>query len=141
MRCALCLAPLVFVRLGELVTAEWDGIDFKAVEWRYAVTKTGRPHMEPLARQAVAILREVHSMTGHHRYVFPNARFLYRELPMSLGTLWSAFRAMDIPKERMMMHGFRARWRARFWTRCWASDLTSSSTSWPRRQGSQRLGL
>ena len=93
-RCALRLAPLVFVRLGELVTAEWAGIDLEGAEWRYTVTKTGRPHVVPLARQAVAILREVHPMTGHHRYVFPNARFPYRELPMSRGTLWSAFRAM-----------------------------------------------
>ena len=107
-RCALRLAPLVFVRLGELVTAEWAGIDLEGAEWRYTVTKTGRPHVVPLARQAVAILREVHPMTGHHRYVFPNARFPYRELPMSRGTLWSAFRALDIPKERMTMHGFRA---------------------------------
>lgn len=107
-RCALRLAPLVFVRLGELVTAEWAGIDLEAAEWRYTVTKTGRPHVVPLACQAVAILREVHPMTGHHRYVFPNARFPYRELPMSRGTLWSAFRALDIPKERMTMHGFRA---------------------------------
>ena len=107
-RCALRLAPLVFVRLGELVTAEWAGIDLDGAEWRYTVTKTGRPHVVPLARQAVAILREVHPMTGHHRYVFPNARFPYRELPMSRGTLWSAFRALDIPKERMTMHGFRA---------------------------------
>ena len=74
-RCALRLAPLVFVRLGELVTAEWAGIDLEGAEWRYTVTKTGRPHVVPLARQAVAILREVHPMTGHHRYVFPNARF------------------------------------------------------------------
>ena len=107
-RCALRLAPLVFVRLGELVTAEWAGIDLEGAEWRYTVTKTDRPHVVPLARQAVAILREVHPMTGHHRYVFPNARFPYRELPMSRGTLWSAFRALDIPKERMTMHGFRA---------------------------------
>ena len=107
-RCALRLAPLVFVRLGELVTAEWDGIDLEGAEWRYTVTKTGRPHVVPLARQAVAILREVRPMTGHHRYAFPNARFPYRELPMSRGTLWSAFRALDIPKERMTMHGFRA---------------------------------
>ena len=107
-RCALRLAPLVFVRLGELVSAEWAGIDLEAAEWRYTVTKTGRPHVVPLARQAVAILREVHPMTGHHRYVFPNARFPYRALPMSRGTLWSAFRALDIPKERMTMHGFRA---------------------------------
>ena len=47
-------------------------------------------------------------MTGHHRQVFPNARIPYRELPMSRGTLWSACRALDIPKERMTKHGFRA---------------------------------
>ena len=98
----------MFVRLGELVTAEWVGIDLEGAEWRYTVTKTGRPHVVPLARQAVAILREVHPLTGHHRYVFPNARHPHRELPMGRGTLWSAFRALDIPKERMTMHGFRA---------------------------------
>lgn len=58
MRCALRVAPLVFVRLRELVTAEWDGIDREGAEWRDTVTKTGRPHVVPLARQAVAILRE-----------------------------------------------------------------------------------
>ena len=84
------------------------GIDLDGAEWLYTVTKTGRPHVVPLALRAVAILREVHPMTGHHRYVIPNARFPYRELPMSRGTLWSAFRALDIPKERMTMHGFRA---------------------------------
>ena len=72
-RCALRLAPLVFVRLGELVTAEWAGIDLEGAEWRYTVTKTGRPHVVPLARQAVEILREVHPLTGDRRYAFPNA--------------------------------------------------------------------
>ena len=72
-RCALRLAPLVFVRPGELIKAEWVGIDLEGAEWRYTVTKTGTPHVVPLARQAVAILREVHSLTGHGRYVFPNA--------------------------------------------------------------------
>ncbi len=107
-RCALRLAPLVFVRLGELVTAEWAGIDLEGAEWRYTVTKTGTPHVVPLARQTVAILREVHPLTGHHHYAFPNARHPHRELPMSRGTLWSAFRALDIPRDRMTMHGFRA---------------------------------
>ena len=49
-RCALRLAPLVFVRLGELVTAEWAGISLEGAEWRYTVTKTGTPHVVPLAR-------------------------------------------------------------------------------------------
>ena len=107
-RCALRLAPLVFVRPGELIKAEWAGIDLEGAEWRYTVTKTGTPHVVPLARQAVAILREVHSLTGHGHYVFPNARYPYRERPMSHATLWSTFRALDIPRDRMTLHGFRA---------------------------------
>ncbi len=101
LRCALRLAPLPFVRPGELRKAEW-------AEWRYTVTKTGTPHVVLLARQAVAILREVHSLTGHGRYVFPNARYPHRERPMSHATLWSTFRALDIPRDRMTLHGFRA---------------------------------
>ena len=38
-RCALRLAPLVFVRLGELVTAEWAGVDLEGAEWRYTVRR------------------------------------------------------------------------------------------------------
>ena len=85
-RCALRLAPLVFVRPGELIKAEWAGIDLDGSEWRYTVTKTDTQHMVPLARQAVAILRELHPLTGHHRYVFPNARYPHRERAMSHGT-------------------------------------------------------
>ena len=107
-RCALRLAPLVFVRPGELIKAEWAGIDLEGAEWRHTVTKTGTPHVVPLARQVVAILREVHSLTGHGRYVFPNARYPHRERPMSHATLWSTFRALDIPRDRMTLHGFRA---------------------------------
>ena len=51
--CALRLAPLVFVRPGELRHAEWADIDLEAAEWRYIVTKTNTPHIVPLARQAV----------------------------------------------------------------------------------------
>ena len=68
-RCALRLAPLVFVRPGELRKAEWAGIDLEGGEWRYTVTKTGTPHIVPLARQSVEILRELHPLTGHGRCV------------------------------------------------------------------------
>ena len=69
----------MFVRPGELIKAKWAGVDLEGAEWRYTVTKTGTPHVVPLARQAVAILREVHSLTGHGRYVFPNARYPHRD--------------------------------------------------------------
>ena len=107
-RCALRLAPLVFVRPGELCTAEWAGIDLEGAEWRYTVTKTDTPHIVPLSRQAVEILRELHPLTGPGRYVFPNARYPRRERPMSSTTLWGALRALDVRPDRMTMHGFRA---------------------------------
>ncbi len=107
-RCALRLAPLVFVRPGELRKARWADIDLEAAEWRFTVTKTGTPHIVPLARQSVEILRELHPLTGHGRYVFPTARHTSRERPMAETTLWAALRALDIRMERMTMHGFRA---------------------------------
>ena len=70
--------------------------------------KTGTPHIVPLARQSVEILRELHPLTGHGRYVFPNARYPHRERPMSEATLWGALRALDVRPDRMTMHGFRA---------------------------------
>ena len=72
-RCALRLAPLVFVRPGEL-RAEWSAVDLDGAEWRYTVTKTDTPHIVPLLSQAVAILRELKPLTGRGRYVFWSGR-------------------------------------------------------------------
>ena len=70
MQCALRLAPLVFVRPGELRKAGWADIDLDAAEWRYTVTKTSTPHIVPLSRQAVDILRELHPLTGRGALFF-----------------------------------------------------------------------
>ena len=105
-RCALRLAPLVFVRPGELRHAEWKDIDLEAAEWRYVVTKTNTPHIVPLCRQAVEILRELQPFTGNGRFVFPGARSNRR--PMSDNAILAAMRRMGIPKEEMSGHGFRA---------------------------------
>ena len=104
--CALRLAPLVFVRPGELRNAEWADIDLDAAEWRYHVTKTDSDHIVPLATQAAAILRELHALTGTGRYVFPGARSNGR--PMSDNAILAAMRRMGISKEEMSGHGFRA---------------------------------
>jgi integrase len=105
-RCALRLAPLVFVRPGELRTAEWKDIDIDGAEWRYTVTKTNTPHIVPLARQAVEILTELQALTGSGRFVFPGARTNGR--PMSDNAILAAMRRMGIDKEEMSGHGFRA---------------------------------
>lgn len=105
-RCALRLAPLVFVRPGELRRAEWGDIDLESAEWRYTVTKTKTAHIVPLATQAVAILRELYLATGHGRYVFPGARTNGR--PMSDNAILAALRRAGIPADEMSGHGFRA---------------------------------
>jgi integrase len=101
---ALRLAPLVFVRPGELRAAEWAHIDLDASEWRYTVTKTNTPHV--VASQAVAILRELQLLTGAGRYVFPSPRS--KDRPMSDNAILSAMRRMDIDNDVMNGHGFRA---------------------------------
>jgi integrase len=107
-RCALRLAPLVFVRPGELRHAQWADMDLDAAEWRYAVTKTDTQHIVPLARQAVEILRELQPLTGRGRYVFPSARSPRGDRPMSDNAILMAMRSMGIGKEEMSGHGFRA---------------------------------
>lgn len=104
--CALRLAPLVFVRPGELRKAEWVNIDLDAAEWRYSVTKTATEHIVPLSTQAVAILRELHTLTGDGRFAFPGARSAKR--PMSDNAILAGLRRMGIGKDEMSGHGFRA---------------------------------
>lgn len=105
-RCALRLAPLVFVRPGELRKAEWADIDLDGAEWRYTATKTNTPHIVPLSRQAVEVLRELQPLTGRGRFVFPGARSNAR--PMSDNAILAAMRRLGIGKEEMSGHGFRA---------------------------------
>jgi integrase len=105
-KAALRLAPLVFVRPGELRRAEWADINLENAEWRFTVTKTKTPHLVPLSTQAVAILKELQPLTGRGRYVFPGART--KDRPMSDNAILAAMRRMNIAKEEMTGHGFRA---------------------------------
>ncbi len=105
---ALMLAPLVFVRPGELRHAEWTEIDLDAALWNIpaARMKMKDAHLVPLSTQAVAILRELHPLTGRSRYVFPGARSHKR--PMSETAILAALRRMGFEKNEMTGHGFRA---------------------------------
>ena len=105
---ALKLAPIVFVRPGELRGAEWAEIDLDAAEWRIAAhrMKMRRPHLVSLAKQAVAILREIEPLTGRGRYVFPSPRSVQR--PLSDNAITAALRRIGYTGEQMTWHGFRA---------------------------------
>jgi len=105
-RCAMRLAPLLFVRPGELRTAKWTDVDLEEKQWRYIVTKTKTPHIVPLSRQAIEILNELRPLTGKGQYVFPGARSSTR--PMSDNAILAAMRRVGIDKEEMTGHGFRA---------------------------------
>ncbi len=103
---ALLLSPLLFVRPGELRRAEWAGFDLEKAEWGYFVTKTKSDHLVPLASQAVAILKELHALTGHGRYVFPGRD---PQKAMSEAAVNAALRRMGYDtKTEITGHGFRA---------------------------------
>ncbi len=105
-KCALKLAPLVFVRSGELRAAKWSDVDFNKAQWRFTASKTNTEHIVPLSRQAIEILNEIKPLTCESEYVFPSPRTLFK--PISDNAVLSALRAMGIPKEEMSGHGFRA---------------------------------
>jgi integrase len=103
---ALKLAPLLFVRPGELRSAEWSQFDLDRAEWAFLTSKTKTSHIVPLSKQAIRILRELQSLTGKGKYVFPGARSSRR--PMSNNAVLVALRSMEISADEMSGHGFRA---------------------------------
>jgi len=114
-RAAFQLAPLVFVRPGELRKAEWAKFDLERAQWRIPAARmkrikqeklSGAPRVVPLSRQALSIMRDLHPLTGLGRYVFPSSRT--GERPISDNAVLSALRRMGFPSDEMIGHGFRA---------------------------------
>jgi integrase len=107
---ALRLAPLFFVRPGELRHAEWTEIDLDGHEpqWRIPAgkMKMGEQHIVPLSKQAVALLGELQPLTGRGPYLFPSLRS--RSRPMSNNTVNAALRRLGYTSEEMTGHGFRS---------------------------------
>ncbi|MGB7655082.1 MAG: integrase arm-type DNA-binding domain-containing protein [Novosphingobium sp.] len=107
-RLALQLAPHVFVRPGELRHARWEEVDLDGALWTIPAEKTKmrKDHRVPLSRQAVALLREIHALTGPAGFVFPSVRT--RARPMSENTLNAGLRRLGYTSDEMTAHGFRA---------------------------------
>lgn len=105
---ALKLAPLVFVRPGELRMAEWTEVDLDGAVWRIPASrmKMKAAHIVPLSTQAVAILRDLYPLTGSGRYLFPGLRTVNR--PMSENTVNAALRRLGYGTDEMTGHGFRS---------------------------------
>ncbi|MDQ5900046.1 MAG: site-specific integrase [Candidatus Rickettsiella isopodorum] len=107
-KCALQLAPLFFVRPGELRHAEWGEFDFGKAEWRIPAEKMKmrEQHIVPLSIQAITILQELKAFTGDGKYLFPSIRSSKR--PMSESTVLGALRRLGYTVDEMTGHGFRS---------------------------------
>ena len=114
-RAALQLAPLLFQRPGELRAAAWAEIDLDAALWTIPPARmkrekdgkeNGAPHLVPLPRQAVEILRELHQLTGRSALVFPGER--NHERPISENSVRTALISMGYTPDLQTWHGFRA---------------------------------
>lgn len=117
---ALQLSPHVFVRPGELRTAEWSEVDFDAAVWSISAhkTKMRKPHHVPLSRQSLAILRAAHEISGPTGYVFFGVRT--RARPLSENTINAVLRRLGYGADEMTAHGFRST----------ASTLLNESQLW-----------
>jgi integrase len=113
-RTALQLAPLLYQRPGNLREMEWAELDLDGALWTIPSAKMkrtkqekeqGEAHTVPMPTQAVALLRNLHPLTGHGRYVFPGERS--HERPISDNSVRSALYALGLGKEQTW-HGFRA---------------------------------
>jgi len=105
---ALKLLPLTFVRPGELRLAEWSEFNLKAAEWRIPAVriKMRELHVVPLSSQAIALLKDLHALTGSGPLVFPSIRS--KDRPISDNTLNAALRRLGFGADEMVAHGFRS---------------------------------
>lgn len=104
---ALRLSPLVFLRPIELRTGEWSEIEFDNALWRIPADKMKmrREHLVPLSKQAITLLKDLHPLTGHGRFLFPATG--PQERPISENTVRQAILKLGYTKEQMSAHGFR----------------------------------
>lgn len=116
-RTALALSALLFQRPGNVRAMQWNALELDGDEptWRIPAAEmklsryqksNGRPHVVPLPRQAVVLLKELHPLSGHGIYVFPS--MLGGARPMSENTVNTALRRLGFDKETMTAHGFSA---------------------------------
>jgi integrase len=114
-RAALKLAPMLLLRPGELRFAEWTEIDLDTALWQVPAARMkrelrqkigGTPHLVPLPKQAVAVFRDLHGLTGQGKMVFRGER--HHERAMSENTVNAALRAMGFSADEVTGHGFRA---------------------------------
>ena len=106
-RHALQLAPHVFLRPANIRFAEWKEINFDDKIWRIPAEKMKlpKPHLIPLSKQMLVILKSIYNITGNGKYIFPSPTTTLR--PISENTMLNALRRLDYTKEQIVVHSFR----------------------------------
>ena len=134
-KCALRLAPLTFVRPGELRRAEWAEFNLDKAEWRIPPErmKMRELHIVPLSAQAVDAVKELQPLTGRGKYVFPGARTNGR--PMSENTVNAALRRLGYSKDQMTGHGFRSMASTHLNEHGWHRDAIERQLAHAERDG------
>lgn len=132
-KAAMKLTPLLFVRPGELRRAEWSEINLDTAEWRIPAAKMkGRVmHIVPLARQALALLKELQPLTGSGTWVFPGNRT--NGEPMSENTVNAALRRLGYDRTMLTAHGFRGMASTMLHEQGWPSDVIERQLSHAER--------
>lgn len=120
---ALRLAPLLFARPGNLRAMEWSELDLEGALWRIPANKMKmrEAHVVPLAKQAVAILKELQAFTGNGKFCFPSVRS--DDKPISENTINAALRRLGYEQDKMCGHGFRAMASTRLNEMGWPPDV------------------
>ena len=126
-KCALQLAPLLFVRPGELRQAEWQEFDLENRQWLIPAEKTKlkRDHLVPISTQAVAILKELYRLTGNEdRIANGRKRYLFSttQKPMSENTVNKALKSLGYSSKQIVGHGVRTMARTLLHEQGWLSD-------------------
>ena len=132
---ALKIAPLLFVRPGELRHAEWSEFDLENAEWRIPAEKMKMRtlHIVPLSIQALEILQELKPLTGTGKYLFPSTRTKSR--PMSENTVNAALRRLGYNKDEMTGHGFRSMASTLLNEQGWNKDAIERQLAHSERDG------
>ena len=107
-RTALQIQPMLFARPANLAAAEWSEFDLDAAEWRIAADKMkmDNAHIVPLSTQAVALLRDIHPLSGNQQYVFASNQGKNGEKHISRESIGAAIRRMGYQGQQTA-HGFR----------------------------------
>ena len=105
-RAALEFTMLTFQRTQSILLAQWSQIDWNARLWRIPAEtmKMKEPHLVPLSRQAIVLLRALQPLTGHSDFIFKSIS--YRSKPISGNTMLYALGRLGF-RGRMTVHGFR----------------------------------